>query len=82
MHSLDHGVAHRNLYEVTAVAAVGIAPIGACTAGPQRLIGFLEKGERVVVNAGVDISHVGRHPHRGELVGEIPVAQLAVVGGT
>ena len=81
MHRFDHGIAHRHLHEVAAVAAVGIAPIGPCTTGPQSLVGFLEEGERVVVAAGVDIGHVGGHLHRGELVGQVAVAQLPVVVG-
>jgi len=34
--------AHRHLHKVAAVAAVGVAPIGARATGPQSLVGFLE----------------------------------------
>ena len=42
MHGFDHGIAHRQLDEVAAVAAVGVAPVRTGSTGPQGLVGFLE----------------------------------------
>src|SRR3546814_13555738 len=51
VYGFDHGIAYRHLHEVAAVAAIGVAPIGPGSAGPQGLVGFFEKGEREIGRA-------------------------------